>query len=311
MQATGDRINGPAAMANGKVYFGSQDNKTYCLDAKTGAIVWTYKTNGRISSAASVADGKVYIGSLDHKVYCLDANTGALIWSYDTGANVGMSPAIANGVVYVGSWRMLYAFAESSNSDAPTPTPSIIPTPTPSPNPTYTPTQIPTPQPTVSTKPTASPKSTPNLPAPTANPWDNQFQIQSNSTISAFSFNATTSEITFTVNGTAGTTGYVKATINKNLMPNSENIKVYLDDNLINCSITSNGDWWTITFTYHHSSHQVKISQQQTNGSATSNSAYLPYVAAGIIAALLGLLCLIVWLATSKNSSSHHYYTQR
>jgi hypothetical protein len=306
IQTTGDRINGAAATANGKIYFGSQDNKTYCLDAKTGAIIWTYKTDGKISSAAAVADGKVYLGSLDHKIYCLDANNGSLIWNYDTGANVGMSPAIANGVVYVGSWKTLYAFGGSPNSTAPTPTPSPTPTLTPGPSPTYAPTQTPTPQPTASVKPTASPKPTPNLPEPTPNPWDNQFQIQSNSTVSAFSFNATISEITFTVNGTAGTTGYVKATINKNLMPNSENIKIYLDENPVIYSITSAGDWWTITFTYHHSSHQVKISQQQANSPSTPDSAYLPYLAAGIIASLLGLLSLIVWLAISKNRPSHH-----
>ena len=152
------------------------------------------------------------------------------------------------------------------------------------------------------TNPTPSPTPTTNTtttPSPT--PQQNEFIIESNSTVSALSFNGTSSEITLTVNGTTGTTGYVKATIAKSFMPSGENIKVYLDGNPINSTLTSNGDFWVITFTYHHSIHQVKIYQEQLNSSAPTNSEYLLYIAAGVVAALLGLLGLIVWLARSKD----------
>jgi hypothetical protein len=155
----------------------------------------------------------------------------------------------------------------------------------------------------------ANPQASPNLtlptssasPTPTSTPEQNEFNIESNSTVSALSFNGTSSEISFTVNGTKGTTGYVKATISKNFMPNGENIKVYLDESPINSSITSNFDSWVITFTYQHSTHQVRINQMQNNNSAPSYFGYLPYIAAGVIVALLAFLCLIVWLAKSKD----------
>jgi hypothetical protein len=38
------------------------------------------------------------------KVYCLNATTGALVWSYKTDVAVWSSPAVVNGVVFVGSY---------------------------------------------------------------------------------------------------------------------------------------------------------------------------------------------------------------
>ncbi len=137
--------------------------------------------------------------------------------------------------------------------------------------------------------------NTPTTPTPTPSPSETQFLIDSNSTISALSFNATTPEISFTVNGTSGTTGYINATISKNLMPNGENIKINLDGNPYNYTITSNQDWWIITFTYQHSIHQIKIYQTHDISSTADSSIYLPYILAAVFVALLGFLVLIIW----------------
>jgi outer membrane protein assembly factor BamB len=101
---TGKVVPSSPAVANGRVYVGSFDNKTYCLDAVTGAHIWNYTTGGNVYSSPAVADGRVYVGSWDDKVYCLDADTGVHIWDYTTGGNVHSSPAVADGRVYVGSW---------------------------------------------------------------------------------------------------------------------------------------------------------------------------------------------------------------
>jgi len=92
------------AVAYGKVYVGSMDNKTYCLDASTGTHIWNYTTGyWVVHSSPAVVDDKVYIGSCDCKVYCLNATTGTHIWNYTTGHYVRSSPAVADGKVYVGS----------------------------------------------------------------------------------------------------------------------------------------------------------------------------------------------------------------
>ncbi len=88
---------------------------------------------------------------------------------------------------------------------------------------------------------------------------DQIFSIKSNSTISDIGFNEKTSDINFTASGPSTTTGYVNATILENLMPEAENIKVYLDGNQINYSLTSNENSWGLSFAYNHSVHRIAI----------------------------------------------------
>jgi parallel beta-helix repeat protein len=73
--------------------------------------IWNYTTGGQVWSSPAVADGKVYVGSHDNKTYCLDASTGVHIWNYTTGFFVRSSPAVADGMVFVGSHdNTVYAF---------------------------------------------------------------------------------------------------------------------------------------------------------------------------------------------------------
>ncbi len=100
---TGDRVESSPAVVGGRVYIGSNDYNVYCLNATTGALVWSYKTDGYVWSSPAVADGKVYVGSLNCTVYCLNATNGAFVWSYGTIGSVESSPAVADDQVYVGS----------------------------------------------------------------------------------------------------------------------------------------------------------------------------------------------------------------
>jgi outer membrane protein assembly factor BamB len=97
------------AIVNGVVYFGSNDNNVYALDASTGAKLWNYATGETVNSSPAVANGVVYVGSDDANVYALNAKTGAKLWSYAAGDIVESSPTVANGVVYVGSGGNLNA----------------------------------------------------------------------------------------------------------------------------------------------------------------------------------------------------------
>ncbi len=87
--------------------------------------------------------------------------------------------------------------------------------------------------------------------------------LGSNSTISDPYFNQATAEITFTVTGPSGTSGYVWCKISENLIPHedvSKNVKVLLDGNQINYMYTFDYDAWQLFFEYDHSAHQVAIS---------------------------------------------------
>jgi len=81
------------------------------LDAISGAKVWNFTTGDWVESSPAVADGKVYVGSDDSNVYCLDALNGVQVWKYTTGDWVYSSPAVADGMVFLGSYDgSVYAF---------------------------------------------------------------------------------------------------------------------------------------------------------------------------------------------------------
>ncbi len=113
-------------------------------------------------------------------------------------------------------------------------------------------TQLPTPTPT--------PPLTPTL-EPTQIPVPNQsfFFVESNSTVTELFFNSTNSELSFTVNGSQGTAGYVKVTIAKSLVASIQNVRVYLDGEQLAVVITSSDDYWLLSFNYVHSTHHVTV----------------------------------------------------
>ena len=73
----GSVISSPS-VADGIVYFGSQDKNIYAVGAWSGNLIWKFATQGAVESSPAVANGKVYTGGDDGYVYCLDAYTGAL-----------------------------------------------------------------------------------------------------------------------------------------------------------------------------------------------------------------------------------------
>jgi outer membrane protein assembly factor BamB len=68
----------------------SADDKLYCLDLATGSTQWTFFAGGPIRLAPTVADGRVYFGSDDGLVYCLRADTGRLLWKSRLGPSAKM-----------------------------------------------------------------------------------------------------------------------------------------------------------------------------------------------------------------------------
>jgi eukaryotic-like serine/threonine-protein kinase len=123
---TGGPVVSSAAVANGVVYFGSDDRNLYAADIATGAKKWSFATGGRIRSTPAVADGVVYFICGDSKIYALEAATGAKKWEFLTSGERNYeakgihgnipatqtmpdfwdvyesSPAVVGGVVYVG-----------------------------------------------------------------------------------------------------------------------------------------------------------------------------------------------------------------
>jgi outer membrane protein assembly factor BamB len=121
---TFDKKNSPITapvIADGVVFFGSEDNNLYALFTANGTEKWRYTTGDTIRSVPAVADGIVCFGSGDRNIYGIDAADGSLKWSVQTGAGydgVGYSaPAIDSGTVYIVSYdRNLYAIDAGSGT---------------------------------------------------------------------------------------------------------------------------------------------------------------------------------------------------
>jgi len=76
------------------------------------------------SSPAIGSDGTVYVGSDDNKLYAINGKSGVKLWEFETGREVNSSPAIGpDGTVYVGSFKKLYAIKTDSKGPAKSPWP--------------------------------------------------------------------------------------------------------------------------------------------------------------------------------------------
>jgi len=94
-------------VANGIVYAAStnsQNHEIYALDARTGALLWSYTTGGRVYDSPAVSNGAVYFGADDGYIYALNARTGGLLWRRATlQYGVESSATVVNGIVYIGA----------------------------------------------------------------------------------------------------------------------------------------------------------------------------------------------------------------
>ena len=105
-----DNPNGESspAVAEGKVFFGTNFEWFHCVNASTGEELWNKRIGAFTFSSPTYADGKVYFGATNNKIYCFDAEGneygyGVIIWTYQTSGDVYSSPAFHNERVIIGS----------------------------------------------------------------------------------------------------------------------------------------------------------------------------------------------------------------
>lgn len=112
---TGGLVTSSPTVANGIVYFGSNDYNLYALDAASGQQQWSFLTGKEVYSSPTVANGIVYFGSMDGKIYALNASSGEQTWFFHTKKEVVSSPTVVNNTVYFGSYTgNLYALNATS-----------------------------------------------------------------------------------------------------------------------------------------------------------------------------------------------------
>lgn len=82
---TGGRVLSSPVFDRGVIYFGSDDQNVYAVDAETGSLKWKFATQGAVPSTPAVDSGLVAVTSYDGFAYAIDAAKGTLRWKFKTG----------------------------------------------------------------------------------------------------------------------------------------------------------------------------------------------------------------------------------
>ncbi|NQV17559.1 MAG: PQQ-binding-like beta-propeller repeat protein [Armatimonadetes bacterium] len=78
---TGDRILSHPVLDEGVVYFGSNDNNLYALDAENGDLIWNFQVDFNVQSSPVIHDSLIFFES-GNSHFALNKYTGEEIWSY-------------------------------------------------------------------------------------------------------------------------------------------------------------------------------------------------------------------------------------
>ena len=78
-----DPIHPPVMVGDGVFVSSNADDTLRRFDLATGELQWRYTADGPIRIAPTVTDGRVHFGCDDGRAYCLDATTGKPIWIFD------------------------------------------------------------------------------------------------------------------------------------------------------------------------------------------------------------------------------------
>ena len=109
---------------DGLLFVNDFSGYTYCFDAESGKLYWTFDHKAHVWGSTLVADGKVYTGDEDGNLVILAASKEKkVLCTADLGAPVYSTPVVANGVLYVASNRQLYAFSDETKKGAAAVTP--------------------------------------------------------------------------------------------------------------------------------------------------------------------------------------------
>lgn len=98
------------AVSHGRVYVTDSQYALHCIDAASGAVVWTQELGADMWASALVADGKVYVGTRRGTFWVFrDAAVKEVLGRVDLPAPINSTATAANGTLYVTTMNRIYA----------------------------------------------------------------------------------------------------------------------------------------------------------------------------------------------------------
>ncbi len=101
-------VEGGLVVKNNRVVFGGSDGFFYCLELKTGLMLWKFYTGVENLGEPFVKDNVIYFLTSKDKLYALDIKTGQEFWTYKMDSTHTMSirgvgrPVVDRNFVYAG-----------------------------------------------------------------------------------------------------------------------------------------------------------------------------------------------------------------
>ncbi len=100
------------------IYVPDADRRITAYSLIDGTVAWSFPTDGSVRTSPILVGNNLYFGSDDDFVYCINARDGRLLWKSNDGKNPmpmsddsATSPVYYNGVVYINSQDLkLWAF---------------------------------------------------------------------------------------------------------------------------------------------------------------------------------------------------------
>ena len=93
------------AVADGRVFVGTEAGVVFALDAATGCMLWQFKADLPVRTSVVASKSAIFVGDVAANVYAADAATGTRLWKTHVdehkAAVVTGAPQLYRGVLYV------------------------------------------------------------------------------------------------------------------------------------------------------------------------------------------------------------------
>ncbi len=101
---------------NGKLYITTANSHLFCVDARTGSLIWRYDHPlpttvnvccGPVNRGVAILGNRIYYTTLDARLLCLDADSGLMLWDrrvadYRESYSLTLAPLIIKDKVIIG-----------------------------------------------------------------------------------------------------------------------------------------------------------------------------------------------------------------
>lgn len=95
-------VDAEAVVEDGRIYVAGFDSSLFCLDQRTGEIIWSFDSGSH--TGVLVSGDRVFLSSNSGQVFALDRGSGKKIWTKEV-VGLPTAPVIMDGVLLVGSSR--------------------------------------------------------------------------------------------------------------------------------------------------------------------------------------------------------------